>query len=526
MEQGGRFVQLTFHGAAECVTGSCFLLDTGKMRILVDCGLFQGSKEIRQRNYGHFPFSPQTIDLVLLTHAHIDHSGLIPKLVKEGFSGPILGTGCTVDLCHVLLPDSGSIQETEVQRKNRKAQRAGKPLVEPIYTMDDAYACLNQFRPVRYNQDIILGDGVRCRFRDAGHILGSALVEVWVREPGGETKIVFSGDLGNKNKPFVRDPEYVEEADYIVLESTYGDRVHQEDYAGSRERLKEVVWSTYRKGGNLLIPAFAVERTQELLYDLFAFTRAGEMPPMQIWLDSPLATAVTNIFGDHPHCFDDEASGMIACGIDPLGLPQLNHALTVEESKMLNQSPGGNIIIAGSGMCDAGRIRHHLKHNLWRPEATVLLVGYQAEGTLGRLLLNGAEKVRLFGEEIVVRADVVSVNGYSAHADQKMLREWVGALRRPPRQVFLVHGEQRAQLALRQVLAEIGVAARIPAWQETVRLEPGRKDEERIWQLLSGLHGRTARYLKANPDPDAYRQVLERLSALDEFLAAGGGRRG
>jgi len=519
-------VQLTFYGAADCVTGSCFLLDTGKMRIMVDCGLFQGRKEIRQRNYGSFPFAAESIDLVLLTHAHIDHSGLIPKLVKHGFKGPVLGTECTVDLCHVLMPDSGSIQEAEVERKNRKAVRAGKPEVEPIYTMGDAYACLGQFSPVRYNQEVILGDGVRCRFRDAGHILGSALIEIWARDPEGETKIVFSGDLGSKGKPLVRDPEYVEEADYLVLESTYGDRVHQEDYTESREKLKEVIWTSYRKGGNLLIPAFAIERTQELLYDIFAFARAGELPPVNIWLDSPLASAVTNIFGDHPHCYDEEASGMLACGIDPLGLPQLNHALSVDESKALNESPGGNVIIAGSGMCDAGRIRHHLKHNLWRPEATVLFVGYQAEGTLGRMLLDGAEKVRLFGEEIVVRAEIVNVRGYSAHADQNTLREWVDAFRRPPERVFLVHGENPAQLALQQVLAEIGVEAYRPAWQETVSLEPGRRPDERVWQVFSDLRSRTAQYLKANPDPESCRRVLDKLAELKEFLVAGGGGRG
>lgn len=516
-------MQLTFYGAADCVTGSCFLLDTGRMRIMVDCGLFQGRKEIRRRNYEPFPFEPETVDLVLLTHAHIDHSGLIPKLCKHGFRGQVLGTGCTVDLCHVLLPDSGSIQEVEVERKNRKAVRAGEPEVEPIYTMEDAYAGLRQFSPVPYNRDVSLGEGVRCRFTDAGHILGSALIEIWVEGPAGETKIVFSGDLGNKGKPFVRDPSYVSDADYLVLESTYGDRLHEEDYPGSRQKLKEVIWATYRKGGNLLIPAFAVERTQELLYDIFAFARNDELPPIQIWLDSPLASAVTNIFGDHVHCYDEEASSLVACGIDPLGLPQLKHAHTVEESKLLNQSRGGNIIIAGSGMCDAGRIRHHLKHNLWRPEATVLFVGYQAEGTLGRVLLNGAEKVRLFGEEIVVRAEIVNVKGYSAHADQNMLMEWVNALRERPQRVFLVHGENAAVLVLQQRLDETGVEAYSPAWQETIDLDAGRQTEKRVWQVLSRLQQHTADYLRANPDPQSHDKVLSKLIEL-EALITGNGR--
>lgn len=516
-------MRLTFYGATDTVTGSCFLLDTGKLRLLVDCGLFQGRKEIRKRNYEPFPFAPDSINLVLLTHAHIDHSGLLPKLVKHGFRGRILATRCTVELCRVLLPDSGSIQESEVAFKNRKAKRSGQPQLSPIYTEDDAYRCLEYFAPVDYDRTITLADGVDCCFRDAGHILGSALIQVRVAGPAGETKLVFSGDLGNQGKPFVRNPTSVLDADYLVMESTYGDRMHLPSEEAGREALKRAIWNTYNKGGNLLIPAFAVERTQDFIYYIFTLDRNGELPPVDVWLDSPLAVAITRVFGRYPQCFDEETSNLVASGIDPLGAPHLKLARTVEESRALNESPGPNIIIAGSGMCDGGRIRHHLKHNLWRPESTVLFVGYQAEGTLGRYLVEGAQRVRLFGEDIMVKADIVNVNGFSAHADQKMLLEWVAKFQVRPRRIFLVHGEANAVAALQELLGMAGFEAYRPGWQETVILGPGRTVEERLWQVFSGLRTRTEAYLKMHPEPEAYNRVLQKLVALDADLAGGAG---
>lgn len=512
-------MQLTFYGGADTVTGSCFLVDTGQTRILVDCGLFQGPKAIRQRNYESFPFDPESIDFVFLTHAHIDHSGQIPKLIKYGYKGPILCTACTADMCGALLPDSGYIQEMEVERKNRKARRTGQPEVQPIYTVDDAYRCLEYFQPVAIDVKQELIPGIIYRLRDAGHILGAAVIELWVREEGGtDTKIVFSGDLGNRGRPFVRDPENVWDADCLVLESTYGDRKHKEPDEDPAERFKEVIWKTYRKGGNLIIPAFAVERTQDLLYQIFGLMRADELPPMDVYVDSPLAIAITHIFGANHNCYDDEACQLLAAGIDPLGLPHLKMSRTAQESRRLNEIPGGAIILAGSGMCEAGRIRHHLKHNLWRPEATILFVGYQAEGTLGRYLLDGGQKARLFGEEVVVRADIENIRGWSAHADQDMLVDWVKRFRVYPQQLFLVHGEAKAAQALKERLTrETGIIARIPVWKETVTVQSGLEKRQKLTQACHRFWSDLERYLQE--ENHSYDDVLAKVTEFQQYLA-------
>lgn len=518
---------LTFYGAADTVTGSCFVLDTGYCRIMVDCGLFQGSKTIRQRNYDPFPFPPRSIDYLLLTHAHLDHSGLIPKLVKHGYNGPIITTRCTVDLCAALLPDSAYVQETEVENKNRKARRAGRPLIQPIYTVDDALAAMRLFQGVGYDEEVQLCKGVRARFRDAGHILGSALIELWVQDGNQETKFVFSGDLGNYGRPFVEDPTEIWEADCLLLESTYGDRLHNPEGLDPKAQLRDVIQRTYKRGGNVLIPAFAVERTQELIYDLSLLYRAGELPPVQIYVDSPLAAAVTKVFTNHHECYDAETRELVAAGAAPLEMPNLRFSQSVEESRMLNATPSGLVIIAGSGMCDAGRIRHHLKHNLWRPESSVVFVGYQAEGTLGRRLLDGEKDVRIFGEDICVRAEIVNIEGFSAHADQRMLVDWLKKFSVLPQQLFLVHGEPSAARALQdRIVKDIGLLGVIPRWQETVAIRGGRHVQDKVRQACAGFWARLENFLEQNPDRAVYDEVMSRLNELQQFIEEKAGGKG
>ncbi|TDA65534.1 MAG: MBL fold metallo-hydrolase [Clostridia bacterium] len=464
--------RLQFMGAARMVTGSCYILDCGQTRIMVDCGLFQGSKEVKEHNYGNFPFDPTGIDFLLLTHAHIDHCGLIPKLYRHGFRGPILATEPTADLCSVLLPDSANIQEMEVERKNRKNRRAGRPLLQPIYTVEEARQCMKLFRPVTYDQVIELAPGLRARFYDAGHILGSAMLKIWYEEGGRELEVVFSGDIGNAGQPIVKDPAVLPGADFVVMESTYGSRLHQPN-RDNLERLRQVIQETKARGGNLLIPAFAVERTQDILLDLNILLQQGEITPGDIYLDSPLAAAATDIFCRYVNYFDPQVQEMAAAGDGecPLMLPGLHLVRTPEESISLNRLRGGAIIIAGSGMCDAGRIKHHLKHNLWRPECTVLLVGFQAQGTLGRRLLEGEKVVRIHGEEVAVRARIEQIEGFSAHADQGGLLAWVKAMRRPPHHIFLIHGEEEAARSLAELISrETGIATSVPAWLDEVEL--------------------------------------------------------
>lgn len=463
-------------GATGTVTGSCYLLDTPNTRIMIDCGMFQGPKEIRERNYSKFPVSPSTVDYIVLTHAHIDHSGLIPKIVKHGFRGKVIATAPTVELCEVLLPDSGYIQEMEVERKNRRNRRANKTLIEPIYNVQDAYNSLAFFEPQHYDEIIPLTAEIRVRFVDAGHILGSAMVEIWVKEGINEVKLVFSGDIGRKEQPLIKDPSMIEEADYVIMESTYGNRLHKQS-KDEKELLLNVIWETYQKGGNLIIPAFAVERTQDLLYHLGILKEARKLPPMEIYIDSPLSTAATTIFQrNHAH-FDEETLELMAKAGDPISLSGAKFTKTVEDSKSLNIVSGA-IIISASGMCEAGRIRHHLKYNLWRPESTVLFVGYQPIGTLGRRIVDNEKTVRIFGEEIAVRADIRSIEGYSAHADQEGLLEWVGHFQTPPQDIFVVHGEPNSSNALAEAIRDqFAYHATVPVWHQVVELSvPGAVD--------------------------------------------------
>ena len=464
-------MKIKFLGAARTVTGSSFLIESEKLRFLIDCGLFQGTKELRELNYGEFDFDPADIDFMILSHAHIDHSGLIPKLVKKGFSGKIYCTGATVELCKLMLPDSGFIQEMEVERKNRKNLRAGKPLLEPIYTESDAKIALEHFVGLEYDQQISPAPGVWISLQNSGHILGSAIIEIWVEENGKKTKVVFTGDIGDFNQPIIQDPVFIKEADYLVIESTYGARV-RDKFDDKKMQLLKLIEETKAARGNLIIPAFAVERTQDLLFYLSQLEDEGYLKNLNIFVDSPLAISATEIFCKSEKYFDQATKEMAARNNNcPFSLPGLKFTRTAEESMELNRINSGAIIISASGMCDFGRIKHHLKHNLWRKESTILFVGYQAVGTLGRRILDGEKTVRIHGEEIRIRARIVSIEGFSAHADQYALLNWIKGFIKKPKKIFVVHGEEKNSEELAQlVMQEIGVNAVIPNRLDVVEL--------------------------------------------------------
>lgn len=437
-------MKLTFFGAAETVTGSCTLIETDEINILIDCGLFQGTKNIREFNYQNFLFNPSKIDYVLLTHAHIDHSGLLPKLYKYGFRGKVISTSGTIELCEILLLDSAYIQETEVKRKNKKLLKAGQKLLDPIYTITDAEQVLTLFEKIEYNNALHLTDGIKVIFRNAGHILGSAFIELYFYDEETEKKfkLIFSGDLGHDNLPIINKPDIPLTADLLVFESTYGNRIHEDiDNNRRMERLKNIVLDTIKKNGKLIIPAFAVERTQDLLFSLNKLFSSKELPEIPVFIDSPLSIKATKIFSKNPQYYNDEVNNYLLEEVSPFSLPNYTFTETVEESMSLNDMPGPIIIIASSGMCDAGRIKHHLKHNLWLENTTVLFVGYQADGTLGRRLLDGHKNVRIHGENIIVKAKVANISGFSAHADRPTLISWLTNFIKFPNNIFLVHGE-------------------------------------------------------------------------------------
>lgn len=467
-------MKIKFLGAAGTVTGSCHVVETQTSIFAVDCGMFQGLKEIKEKNYQDFQVDPKSIDFLILTHAHIDHSGLIPKLCRLGFKGPIYCNKATAELCKVMLPDSAYIQESEIERKNRKLLRAGQMPIEPIYTVEDAMNCLEQLTPVNYDQTIELAPGVKACFRDAGHILGSSIVEVWLEEAGKQCKVVFSGDLGQENQPIINDPSIIDSADYVLIESTYGDRFHK-DVLNRLEKLKQVIDETMKKGGNLIIPAFAVERTQDLLYDLNQLYVRGDLDPkINIYIDSPLAIAATEIFKNNSQFYDNETLEFIRNGSNPFKMPNLKYSRSQEESMELNKIEGGAIIISASGMCEAGRIKYHLKYNLWRAESTILFVGYQAVGTLGRNILEGEKLVTIHGEEVNVKADIRNIEAYSAHADQAGLISWLKKFKTPPKQVILVHGEEKAQQVLGELIQKgLKLPVYIPKWLDEMELLPG-----------------------------------------------------
>lgn len=434
-------MKIMFIGAAHEVTGSCHYLEACGKHILIDCGMEQGEDVYENQQ---LPVLPSEIDYVLLTHAHIDHSGLLPLLYSRGFRGEIYATSPTCDLCDIMLRDSAHIQMSEAEWKNRKALRAGKPEVIPLYEMQDAVGAIKLFHPVEYEQILKLCDGIEVRFSDVGHLLGSASIEIKAEEQGEKRTIVFSGDIGNINQPIIKDPTYLQEADYVVMESTYGDRYHKEapDYVKS---LIKIIRETFQKGGNVVIPSFAVGRTQEMLYFLRKIKQEHLLPEFEhfeVYVDSPLAIEATNIFNKNMACcFDEEAMELVNKGINPIAFSGLKISVTSEDSKLINENKTPKVILSASGMCEAGRIRHHLKHNLWREESTILFVGYQAYGTLGRAILEGAKEVKLFGESIDVKARIEKLDGISGHADKDGLIKWLQAFFPKPEHVFVVHGE-------------------------------------------------------------------------------------
>ena len=458
-------MKLTFVGAAHEVTGSLPSSPGWRENILIDCGMEQGPD--LYENFG-LPIPENEVNYVLLTHAHIDHSGMLPKLVKNGFKGEIVTTFATADLCNIMLRDSAHIQEFEAEWRNRKGRRAGQPEFEPVYVMQDALDAIELFAPCDYGVRIQLCEGIDIRFTDIGHLLGSASIEVWITEDGISKKIVFSGDVGNIQQPIIKDPKTTESADYVVIESTYGNRYHdmeqRPDYVGEFTR---ILRETFDKGGNVVIPSFAVGRTQELLYFIREIKEKGllkEYQDFEVYLDSPLAIEATRVFTKNMQgCFDEEALQLVNSGVNPLIFPGLKISTTSDDSKMINFIEKPKVIISASGMCDAGRIRHHLKHNLWRAECTVLFVGYQAVGTLGRRLLEGEKNVRLFGEPIEVHARIESLHGISGHADKNGLLNWLKGFRTPLSHVFVVHGEDTVtEEFAASVEAEIGCPAFAP----------------------------------------------------------------
>lgn len=458
-------MNIEFFGAAKMVTGSNYLLKTTNYNILVDCGMFQGSNEMERMNSNPFPYEPSEIDIMILTHAHIDHSGRIPKLVKEGFRGKIICTKPTYDLCQIMLKDSAKIQESDAEWDNKKRLRAGLTPVEPLYTIEDAENSLKYFDPYFYDQRIVLNDDIAIRFKDAGHILGSSILELWVNEKGESTKIVFSGDLGMPNRPIIKNPEFIEDADYLIIESTYGDTIH-EPFESSTKVLIDIINRTALRGGTVLIPSFAVGRTQELIYELnkyYDYENVEEYMKIPIYIDSPLAINATEVFQKNASSFNDKTREMILKGDNPFTFSNLRYIKSQEESMTLNKSDYPKVIISSSGMATAGRIRHHLKHNLWNPLNSLIFVGYQAEGSLGRILLDGAKKVKLLGEEINVALEIYDIEGFSGHADQNVLLNWISQFKIKPKKIFIVHGEEKPASTLANLITErFNIEAIIP----------------------------------------------------------------
>jgi metallo-beta-lactamase family protein len=486
------------------------MITTQGHKFLLDCGMFQGSDEMEQLNREEFDFNPEEIEFVILSHAHIDHSGRLPLLVRRGFKGRIYCTDATADLLGIMLRDSAFILQKETEWINRKNQRAGRPLVEPLYTMADAEAALSLVTPVLYDQLIELNGNIRVVFNDAGHILGSAIIEVFITEEDGVSKLVYSGDLGSRNRPILRDPKIIKKADYVIMETTYGSRVHEKS-SDSIEKLVNIVLKTIRRGGNVIIPSFAVGRTQELIYQFNRFYEEHseihkELNDVMVYIDSPMATSATEVFRRNAQVFDDETKEYILRGDHPLDFKNLRFTRTVDESVALNTDPQPKIIISSSGMCEAGRIKHHLKHNLWNPRSSIVFVGYQAVGTLGRSIVDGAETVTIFGEKIQVDAEIYNLEGFSGHADRDGLLEWISGFRKKPARVFLVHGEEDSKEAFAKIVKDtLGYDCTIVRGNSEYTLS---KDtvisvEEAMIERIS---------------PEALRQIKSRISSIHDDL--------
>ncbi|AVQ40278.1 MBL fold hydrolase [Clostridium botulinum] len=445
-------MEIKFLGAACCVTGSCHLLKIKDKNILLDCGTYQGKDEIGDRNYS-FKFDVKDIDCVILSHAHIDHSGRIPLLYKLGYRGKVISTKATADLCSIMLPDSGHILESEVEWKNRKRIRSGLDPIEPLYTLKIAQMSTSLFEGYNYNEYIEIFPNLKIRFLDSGHLLGSAITELYITENDKEFKIVYSGDLGNTNLPILKDPVQVDYADYLLMETTYGNRVH-DNINSQLKQLIHIIKDTFKRGGNVIIPSFAVGRTQEVIYALNKYVESNILKNIKVYVDSPLASEATKIFNEYTIDFDEDAQKLLNKGDNPLEFNGLYFTNSPQESMELNKIKTGAIIISASGMCEAGRIRHHLKHNLWRKECSIVFVGYQAEGTLGQKILSGAKKVKLFGEEIAVNAEIYNLPSLSGHADKNGLLNWLESFREKPKEVILIHGEKDSRDYFRNLLIE------------------------------------------------------------------------
>mgnify|MGYP006287777859 FL=1 len=465
-------VTLQFLGAARNVTGSCYLIKTDKSSVLVDCGLYQ-EREFRHRNWDPFPFDPRQIDGVVLTHAHLDHCGLIPRLSAAGFDSPIYGTPATCDIAKIVLMDSAHIQEYDAEQKRRRHEKEGRkgPFEEkPLYTVAEVEETLALFRTVSYREPVEIAPGIRASFFEAGHILGSTMIRLDISDDTGNISIIFSGDIGRFNKPILKDPTRFNQADYVVMESTYGDRIH-EDPKDLDSMLEEQINRTVKEGGNVVIPSFAIERTQELLYRLNHLFFNDRIPHLMTFVDSPMAIKVTEVFKDHTDLYDREMKALVEEDRSPFSFPNLKPTVSVAESKSINHVRGTAIIIAGSGMCTGGRIKHHLIHNITDPGSTILFIGYQARGTLGRHITEGEKEVRILGEKRKVRAHIVQVHGFSAHADQQELLAWIGAVKQKPETVFITHGEEEASRTLSEKLyKELSIGTAVPEYGEEVKL--------------------------------------------------------
>ena len=506
-------MKITFLGATKTVTGSNFLVEGAGKKFLVDCGMWQGKAELEMENSQEFEFDPKEIDFVLLTHAHIDHSGRIPKLYKEGFRNKIYAHKATCDLCALMLPDSGHIQEMEAKWKNKKRIRKGEEPQDPIYTAEEAARCLEVFQEVKYDEIVEITPEIHVRFNDAGHMLGSSIIELWVKEEDKETKTVFTGDIGNNDIPLLSSPTMIESTDYLVMESTYGSRLHIKNDQKA-EIFLDVVSETLDNGGTVVIPSFAVGRTQEILYELDKLKEVKDdeefkrkyrtLMKAPVYVDSPLAISATEVFKENTDLFDEETQQEIRRGDNPLEFPGLKFTRTSDESKALNEDTTPSIIISASGMCEVGRIKHHLKHNIWNPKSTILFVGYQAPGTLGYSIVNGAKKVKIFGEEFAVNARIEYIEGYSGHADQEWLMNFIYSFITKPKHIFLVHGEEEAQEVLKEKIeTDCNIPVIIPNFGETYEIN----DE---LPLINKLERKIPVTLKS--------EVLKRLEKLKEEI--------
>ncbi len=507
-------MKITFLGATKMVTGSNFLVEGAGKKFLVDCGMYQGGDRDEMQNHEPFAYDVNEIDFMLLTHAHIDHSGRIPKLYKEGYRNPVITTKATRDLCSIMLPDSGHIQEQEIEWRNRKRMREGKEALPPLYTAQDAIDTMEIFKPVNYDEIIEIDPNIYVRFNDAGHMLGSAIIEIWVKEDGKEIKAVFTGDLGNNDIPLLSSPTMIDNCDYLVMESTYGGRLHIRNDEKANLFLN-IVSETLDKGGTVVIPSFAVGRTQEILYELNNLKDAQDSEEFKkkyatlmkapVYVDSPLAISATEVFRENANLFDEETQALIERGDNPLEFPGLQFTRTADESKALNEKNESAIIISASGMCEVGRIKHHLKHHLWDPNSTVLFVGYQAPGTLGRRIVDGEKVVRIFGEEIAVNARIEYIEGYSGHADQEWLMNFIYSFITKPKHVFLVHGEPNGQEILKaKIEEEAKLPVIIPEYGQTYTLDDNLTMEQTVAPIAI--------------QSSAKREVLDKIKLLKNEL--------